>query len=77
MDAFESVAAVIVPVLTAKGGQADDADHAAIREAWKKAHVPLFKMLCANMQQHGGKYAAGNRLTIADCLMVAGMANMW
>ena len=29
------------------------------------------------MKAHNGKYAAGNRLTIADCIMVAGMANIW
>ena len=76
-DAFESVSKVILPVLTAKGGKADDGDQAQIKEAWKKSHVPLFKIMCANMRQHGGKYAAGNRLTIADCVMVAGMANIW
>merc|ERR1712151_505813 len=30
-----------------------------------------------NMKALGGKYAAGNRLTIADCVMVAGMDNIW
>ena len=39
--------------------------------------MPFFKILCGNMKRHGGKYAAGNRLTIVDCVLVAGMANIW
>lgn len=34
-------------------------------------------LLVANMKAHGGKFAAGNKVSIADCCMVASMANIW
>ena len=76
VDALDSAAGVTMPVLM-KGGVADEEDCAKMKEVFYKTTVPLFKMLCANMKQHGGKYAAGNMLTIADCCMIAGIANIW
>ena len=79
VDVLDGCTGVILGVLLdpSKGGKATEADNAALGEKWQKTCVPLFKLLVANMKAHGGKYAAGNRLTIADCVMVAGMDNIW
>lgn len=77
VDVLEGNAKVCLPVATAKGGQPDDGDVQMIKDLWKKASVPLLKVLTTNMKCHGGKYAAGDKLTIADCCMVACLVNIW
>lgn len=77
VDVLDGNAGVCLPVATQKNGQPDDGDVQKIKDLWKKASVPLLKLLTKNMKCHGGKYAAGDRLTIADCAMVACLVNIW
>ena len=77
VDVLDETTNITLPVLLEYDGKPDPDDIQGIVDIWKKVHVPLFKMLCTNMRTHGGKYAAGNVLTIADCIMVSGMANIW
>ena len=76
VDILGSTTGAIFPVL-GKGGQADEEDLQKVRDLFKKSHAPTLNLLIANMKAHGGKYAAGNKLGIADCCMVASMANIW
>lgn len=76
VDVLGSTTGALFPVL-GKGGKADEEDFQKIRELFKKSHVPTLNLLVANMKKHGGKYAAGNKVSIADCCMVSSMANIW
>ena len=48
--------------------------HAKVIE---NVHVPALKVMEAQLTELGGPYLAGSKLTIADCCMVAMLANIW
>ena len=76
-DILNSTTGVLLGSVLPKGGKADEEDFAKVREIFKKAHAPTLNILVANMKAHGGKYAAGNKLSIADCALVSSLANIW
>ena len=43
----------------------------------EKYHVPALNLMEKLLEKHGGKYIAGDELTIADCAMVANLVNIW
>ena len=43
----------------------------------KNVHIPVLNFMEKQLQELGGTYIAGNKLTIADCAMVATLANIW
>ena len=43
----------------------------------EKVHRPALALLSKNLEQHGGKFAAGNQLTVADCALVSVLVNIW
>ena len=43
----------------------------------KNVHEPAIKAMEAQLTEVGGPYLAGSKLTIADCCMVAMLANIW
>ena len=49
----------------------------ALEKIIEKVHRPALALLTANLEKHGGKFAAGNQLTVADCAMVAALVNIW
>ena len=40
-------------------------------------HVPALNVMEKQLATHGGKFIAGDKLTIADCAMVAMLVNIW
>ena len=40
-------------------------------------HRPVLALLSKNLEAHGGKFAAGNQLTVADCAFVSVLVNIW
>ena len=43
----------------------------------KNIHIPFLNFMEKQLVECGGPYIAGNKLTIADCAMVATLANIW
>ena len=43
----------------------------------EKVHRPALALLSQNLEAHGGKFAAGNHLSVADCAMVSVLMNIW
>ena len=77
VDILDSTTKVLLPVLVGKGGAADAEDLEKLKETFKKSHAPTLNLLVHNMKAHGGKFAAGNKVSIADCVMVASLVNIW
>ena len=77
VDILNTTTGVLIGSVLPKGGAADEGDFAKVREIFKKAHAPTLNILVANMKAHGGKYAAGKKVSIADCVMVAALVNIW
>ena len=48
-----------------------------LKAAIEKAHVPALNCMEKQLAEHGGPYIAGAQLTIADCCIVATLANIW
>ena len=43
----------------------------------ERVHVPALKVMEAQLTANGGPFIAGNFVSIADCCMVAMLANIW
>ena len=76
-DILNSTSGILIGSVLPKGGKADEEDFAKVRDIFKKQHAPTLNILVANMKAHGGKYAAGKKVSIADCVMVAALVNIW
>ena len=48
-----------------------------LQEVIEKNHIPLLKVMEDQLEKLGGPFITGPKLTIADCAMVAVLANIW
>lgn len=59
------------PMMSPEGKDED------IKKIIETIHIPFLKLFENQLKTHGGKYAAGDKLTIADCCMVSVLVNIW
>ena len=63
-------------IIKGEGDPMSEELQAKAKEAIDKFGTPGFECCEKQLEEHGGPYIAGARLTIADCLMCALLANM-
>ena len=58
-------------------GDSEEKKAETLETVIQNIHIPLFNFMEKQLGDLNGTYIAGNKLTIADCALVAALANIW